>query len=148
MNRSQRIVTYSVVFNFSYKVCEQQDDRKEKVYLDTDIYNDRIPETKVRIDCFVPPEIRDSSSSYVYELEYFDNIENRMIYLSPFEVKEGFKRVSFLFDDSDKAVYERPFSKIFRLLVYKQSLVGDRELIRESNKFLLDFHFGGNTNVD
>lgn len=147
MRRSQT-VTYSVVFDFSYKVCEQQDDRQEKRYLDTDIYNDEVPETKIRIDCFVPPEIRDSSFSFVYELEYFDNVENRMIYLSPFEVKEGFKRVSFMLDDSDKALYERPFSKTFRLLVYKLSLTGERELIRKSNRFLLDFHFGGNTNVD
>lgn len=147
MRRSQT-VTYSVVFDFSYKVCEQQDDRKEKVYLDSDIYNDEVPETKVRIDCFVPPEIRDSSSSFVYELEYFDNVENRIVYLSPFEVKEGFKRVSFMFNDSDRALYERPFSKIFRLLVYKMSLTGEREIIKRSDKFLLDFHFGGNTNVD
>lgn len=147
MGRSQ-IVTYSVVFDFSYKVCEKQDDRKEKVYLDTDIYNDKVPETKIRLDCFVPPEIRGNSSSFVYELEYFDNVENRMVYLSPFEVKEGFKRVSFMFDNSDRVIYERPYSKIFRLLVYKMSLTGERELIRESNKFLLDFYFGGNTNVD
>lgn len=145
--RKSQTVTYSVVFDFSYKVCEQQDDRQEKRYLDTDIYNDEVPETKIRIDCFVPPEIRDSSFAFVYELEYFDNVENRMIYLSPFEVKEGFKRVSFMFDDSDRALYERPFSKTFRLLVYKMSLTGERELIRKSNSFLLDFHFGGNTNV-
>lgn len=146
--RKSQTITYSVVFDFSYKVCEQQDDRQEKRYLDTDIYNDEVPETKIRIDCFVPPEIRDSSFAFIYELEYFDNVENRMIYLSPFEVKEGFKRVSFMFDDSDRALYERPFSKTFRLLVHKMSLTGERELIRKSNRFLLDFHFGGNTNVD
>lgn len=143
-----RTVTYSVAFNFFYEVCEQQDDRQEKVYLDRDIYNDEIPETRIRIVCFVPPEVRDGSSSFVYELEYFDNVENRMVCLSPFEVKEGFKRVSFMFDSSNKAVYERPYRESFRLNVYQMSLTGERIKIRESNKFSLDFHFGGNSNVD
>ena len=146
--RKTRTVTYSVVFDFSYRVCEQQDDRQKKVYLDRDIYNDEVPETRVRIDCFVPPEVRDSSSSFVYELEYFDNVENRMIYMSPFEVKEGFKRVSFMFDSSDMSLYERPYMKSFRLNVYKMSLTGERVKFRESDKFILDFHFGGNSNVD
>lgn len=140
MRRPTSIVTtYSVVFDFLYRVSEQQDDRKKKLFLDKDLYNDFVPETKIRIDCFVPPELNIGEYKLEYELTYFDRVENRMVFLHPFEIKEGFKRVSFWFDSSDKAVYEKPFSQIFQLLVYKVFHIGERELFRESNRFLLEF---------
>lgn len=126
------ILTQFVVFNFEYKIINQQTYYPQTDFTSEFDYN-KLPEKETKIICFIPPEVdKTINCAFTYELEYFDNLENCMKQLKPVELNKGQKKIEFIYENTDKVI-----QKSFRLIVFQINLSGMKQKINESDKFII-----------